>query len=130
MPILMQAGPEGALRNQDVHIRIWNLCFHDISILLAAEIASIEHLNSINFNDEHCCPHDMTCHIGRNFDAFLFDLHSELDLTDAGKGFRDVLLREQGLLLVSHLKRVLHQIVVDVLGGLGHVHFLLVIVLC
>ena len=123
-PALVHPHPKGTLRNQDIDIGLGNLGLHDIPILLAAIVPSVEHFHPIDFDDEHGCSDDMSSYIGGKFNSFLFCLHSELDWIDPFEAVQNLLGVEERLVLL-HLRSISDQVVIDVLCGLGHKYLLL-----
>lgn len=125
---LVHSDSECALRDEDVHVLLGNFCLHDISILFAAVVTSVEDPHTVNFNDEHGCPHNVPGNVGRELDSVVFGLDSELDGADAFHAVLDVLVVEKGFLSLD-LGSVSDQVLVDVFGGPGHVDLSLVVVL-
>jgi len=123
-PALVHPHPEGTLRNEDIDVGLGNLGLHDIPILLAAIVPSVEHFHPIDFDDEHGCSHDMSSYIRGKFNSFLFCLHSKLHGIDSFEAVQDLLGVEERLVLL-HLRSISDQVVIDVLCGLRHKYLLL-----
>lgn len=119
----MDADAESAFGDEDIHIGLWDFCFHDVSIFFAAIVTSIENLDAIDLDNEHGCAYDVPCNVRSYLDALLFGLYSELHRADALQTVQNLLSIEQRPILL-HFSSVSDQIMIDIFGGLGHVDLL------
>lgn len=129
VPVLMLARAKSALGNEDINIGGRDFCHHDVPILFATEVASVEDFDPVDLDNKHGGAYNMTGDIRGDLDAIFFDFDAELDRTDAGKRLSDIFLGKEDSIFVADFEGVADQVVVDVLGGLGHVDLLLVVVI-
>lgn len=127
-PALVHPDPERALGDEDVHVGLRDLRLHDVSVLLATVVARVEDLHAIDLDDEHGGAYDVSGHVGRDLDALLLGLHSELYGVNPLQTVEYLLGVEERAVFL-HLGGVPNEIVVDILGGLGHVNLLPVAVI-
>lgn len=128
-PVFVGSCSESTLRNQNIHILLRNLCLHNISILFAAVIASVEYSHTVYFDDKHRSPHDVPRYVGSYLDSVFLCLNSELHWVYSLQTIQDLLVVEEGLVPL-HFGCVPHQIVVDILCWFSHVNFALVVIAC
>lgn len=119
---LVDPDAKSAFRNENIDIRLRDLCFHDVPIFFATVIACVQNFDPVDLDDEHRCSHDMSGNIGGDLNALLFHLHSELYWTDALQAIQDLLRVEQSPIFLN-FGGISDEIVIDVLGGFGHIDF-------
>ncbi len=72
--VLVGPRPESALGDEDVHVLLGNLRFHDIPILFTTIISSVENPHSIDLDNKHRSSNDMPSDIRSDLDPILLSL--------------------------------------------------------